>query len=94
MRSYAVYILSNVHRTVLYTGVTNDIRRRLGEHRSAEGRKSRFAHRYNATELVYIERYTSIRQAIAREKEIKGWRRAKKVELIQMVNPELRSYPL
>jgi len=90
-RSYHVYILSNRHRTVLYTGVTNHLRRRLREHRDGNG--SRFAARYNATELVFAERHAAIRSALRREKQIKRWRREKKLHLIRTVNPDLRTLP-
>lgn len=83
-----VYILSNKSHT-LYTGVTNDLGARMGEH--AEGRGSGFVARYHFTRLVYCEELQSITEAIAREKEIKGWRRSKKVALIQAANPDWKS---
>lgn len=83
-RSYYVYILTNASRT-LYTGVTNDLERRVFEHkrRLIPG----FTQRYNLTRLVYFEEFGDIRDAIAREKQIKGWVRATKVALIQATNP-------
>jgi putative endonuclease len=90
-RTYYVYILTNRHRTVLYTGVTNNLQRRLREHR--EGRASRFTARYNVTDLLFAERHTSARSAIQREKQIKRWRRDKKLFLIRTVNPDLRTLP-
>ena len=83
---YYVYILSNRHRTVLYIGMTNGLRRRLREHRNGQG--SSFTERYNATELVYYERYDTPKAAIEREKQLKRWRRGKKEALIHSVNPE------
>jgi putative endonuclease len=85
MRRYFVYILSNFSGT-LYTGVTNDLERRLGEHR--EGAGGGFTSKYNVKWLVYCEETNDIREAIAREREIKGWRREKKVALIESVNPD------
>lgn len=81
---YYVYILTN-HTGTLYVGVTNDLERRLEEHRQGLG--SRFAAAYNLRRLVYYEVYGDIRDAIAREKQIKGWRRRKKVELVEAQNP-------
>jgi putative endonuclease len=84
---YFVYIMTNKSCT-LYTGVTNDLRRRVYQHRnkSVEG----FTKRYSITRLVYFETTTDIRAAIAREKQIKGWRRSKKIALIESMNPEWR----
>jgi putative endonuclease len=87
---YYVYILTNAHRTVLYTGVTNDLRRRLDEHR--QGRGGAFTTRYNAHRLVHVERFPHINEAIAREKQIKAGSRRKKVELIEAQNPEWRDF--
>ncbi|MFH1730461.1 MAG: GIY-YIG nuclease family protein [Planctomycetota bacterium] len=87
MPEYCVYIATNKSGT-LYTGVTNDIRRRMYEHKTkaAPG----FTSRYNINRLVYYEVFKDIRAAIDREKQIKGWLRAKKVKLIQEMNPEWR----
>ena len=85
MRHYSVYIMTNRSRT-LYTGVTNDLQRRVYEHRQKMG--SKFTSKYNITRLAYYENYSDIRDAIAREKQIKGWRRAKKIALIESTNPE------
>ena len=82
---YYVYILAS-RRRALYIGVTNDLERRLYEHRSFEDARS-FVAQYNITRLVYVEEYFDVAQAIAREKQLKGWRRAKKVRLIQSYNP-------
>ena len=88
--SYFVYILTNKNKTVLYTGVTNDLYRRLSEHfeNAKPFRHSSFAGKYNAYHLLYSERYDWVENAIAREKEIKGWRRSKKEALINTLNPE------
>lgn len=85
-RHYYVYILTNKIDTVLYTGVTNNIYRRLHEHQSKRNPTS-FTARYNVHKLVYIETTNSILTAIAREKQIKGWLREKKEELIRSTNP-------
>jgi putative endonuclease len=87
-RLYHVYIMASRSR-VLYTGVTNNIGLRVEQHRAAIDPTS-FTARYRVYELVYFEEYTSIRQAIAREKQIKGWTRAKKIALIDAFNPEWR----
>ena len=81
---YYVYILTN-HSGTLYTGVTNNLERRLDEHRRGVG--SKFTAKYNIKRLVHYEVYKYVRDAIAREKEIKGWRREKKVALIEDMNP-------
>ncbi len=81
-----VYIMTNKHNTVLYTGVTNDLARRVWEHK--EKLKGGFASRYNLTKLVYYEVFDSIKSAIAREKQIKAGSRRKKVELINKMNSE------
>ena len=85
MKEYVVYILTNDNKTVLYVGVTDDLERRIREHR--EGRANSFTTRYKVTNLIYYEVYTDIRSAIAREKELKGWRREKKEWLIAQMNP-------
>jgi len=82
---YFVYIMTSVSRT-LYTGVTNNLVRRVYEHKNKiiPG----FTSRYNITELVYFEETSDVQAALTREKEIKGWRRAKKSQLIASVNPK------
>ena len=86
-RDYSVYILANETR-MLYIGVTNDLERRLSEHKLklADG----YTRRYNMTRLVYYENLPDVRDAIAREKELKGWRRARKIGLIEAMNPRWR----
>jgi len=79
-----VYIATNKSRT-LYIGVTNNLEHRMWEHKQKAG--SKFAAKYNITRLVYYEEFADIRDAIAREKELKGWRRDKKVDLIEDDNP-------
>jgi putative endonuclease len=81
-----VYILTNWKHTVLYTGVTSDLARRLAEHRAKMG--SKFTKQYNASKLVLVEVTDRIEDAIAREKQIKSWARWRKVELVNSVNPE------
>jgi len=90
--NYYVYILTNARHTVLYTGVTNHLERRISEHKShmIPG----FTKRYNVDILVYYEHFNQIEDAIAREKQIKRWRREKKVYLIEMANPDWEEIPL
>ncbi len=87
---YYVYILTNRNKTVLYTGMTNNLVRRLTEHQEniRLGKKS-FAAKYRCKHLVHFEEYTWVQNAIAREKEIKGWVRRKKLDLIKSENPNL-----
>ena len=85
-RPYCVYIMTNAHNTVLYTGVTNEMQRRVLDHRS--GKDGGFTKKYNITKLVYFETGDDINLAIAREKQIKAGSRKKKIELIESVNPE------
>ena len=83
MRSYWVYIMASPTGT-LYTGVTNDIERRVMEHKNKLGG---FTAKYNVTRLVYLDETNDIAAAIEREKEIKGWTRAKKRHLVESINP-------
>jgi len=85
-RQYCVYILTNVNHTVLYTGVTNDLKRRVFQHKHKEG--GVFTKRYNVNKLVFYEIGDDIQIAIMREKQIKGGSRQKKIDLINDVNPE------
>ena len=82
---YYVYILTNKNNKVIYVGVTNSLRRRLYEHKSEqiEG----FTKKYHLHKLVYFEEYSDINDAIAREKQIKRWKRAKKNWLVETLNP-------
>jgi len=87
--NYFVYIITNVNKTVLYTGVTNNLQKRLFEHKEdAETNKAHFTGKYNILYLVYWERFNDVETAIAREKQIKGWTRIKKENLITEFNPE------
>ena len=83
---YYVYILANWDDSVLYISVTGNLIKRLYEHRShlADG----FTKKYNVHKLVYFEQATDVNSAIAREKQLKGWTRKKKVDLISKANPE------
>lgn len=85
-RSYCIYIMTNKHNTTLYTGVTNNLFGRVDQHRNGEIKG--FTQRYNLTKLVYYEVYEDATSAIMREKQIKSWKRNKKIELIQKDNPE------
>ena len=89
-----VYILTNTGRTVLYIGVTNNLPRRLYEHSAARGNVNKFAGRYQTDLLMYFEQLPDASQAIAREKALKGWSRAKKNALITAFNPEWKPIDL
>ena len=86
MNTYYVYMLTNRSRVVLYTGVTNSLERRLWFHDNTDKRS--FVKRYNVDRLVYYESFDRPQDAISREKEIKGWRREKKNDLVRMKNPK------
>ena len=83
---YYVYILTTRNNTVLYTGVTNDLKRRVFEHKS--GLNEGFTKKYHVHKLVYFEIFDYVELAIAREKQIKGYSREKKIKLIEAMNPE------
>ena len=85
--SFYVYILTNPARTVLYTGVTNNLERRIYEHSERLGEWGKFTGRYQCNLLIYFEISPDAKQAIAREKQIKNWTRAKKEFLINTLNP-------
>ena len=87
MRDYWVYIMASPSRT-LYTGVTNDLARRVHEHKA--GLVPGFTLRYRVTRLVYVEQTNDVSAAIAREKQIKSWSRSKKIALMESVNPQWR----
>ena len=87
--NYFVYITTNPSKTVLYTGVTNDLFLRLQEHFDNRGLKRTFAGRYFCYKLFYFEHYGDISIAIDREKEIKDMSRKRKLELIKSINPSL-----
>jgi putative endonuclease len=85
-QQYYVYIMTNKHHTVLYTGVTNDLVRRVHEHKTGLG--STFTSRYNVTKLVYYEVCEGPQSAISREKQIKAGPRRKKLDLIESMNTD------
>jgi putative endonuclease len=88
---YRVYILASA-TGVLYTGVTNHLERRVSQHK--EKQQPGFMKRYDVTRLVYFEPFGDVRNAIAREKQIKAWRREKKLALIRSMNPTFRDLSL
>jgi len=83
---YYVYILTNIHHTVLYTGVTNDLERRCYEHKQKKIKG--FTQKYNVDKLIYFEKFDTVDSAIAREKQIKGFSKGKKLALINKINNE------
>ena len=87
-QNYYIYILTNKRKTVLYTGVTNNLRERLHYHQNPDVLSKSFTTKYRCHYLVYYEHYQNINISIQREKQIKGWKRDKKVELINSFNPE------
>ena len=92
MQEYFVYILSNITNTTLYVGMTNDLKRRLYEHKNKliPG----FTEKYNVNKLVYYEKTTDVKAAIQREKNLKKWNRAWKLELIKKNNPLFKDLSL
>ena len=88
VRQYYVYVMTNPRKTVLYTGVTNNLVRRAWQHRNGEGGK--FTSRYHCSKLVLYEVFQDSYNAIAREKQIKAGSRRRKIELIERMNPEWR----
>ncbi len=86
MNTYFIYILSSPNKSVLYIGVTNDLQRRIAEHKSKmfEG----FSKKYNCTNLVYFEKHNQIEKAILREKQLKKWKREWKENLINSENSD------
>ena len=85
-REYCVYMMTNAHNTVIYTGVTNDLARRVYEHKNGLG--GIFTKKYNVIKLVYFEVTDNVQAALAREKQIKGGSRKKKIDLIESINAE------
>lgn len=87
--TYYVYIITNPYRTTFYIGMTNNLSERLKQHHEniEKGHKT-FAAKYNLKHLVYYERFSWVQNAIAREKELKGWRREKKLDLIRSFNAD------
>jgi putative endonuclease len=92
VRSFYVYIMANPWSRVLYTGMTNDLARRVAQHKARE--VPGFTQRYNVTSLVYFEEADGPLAAIEREKHIKGWSRAKRIALIEGINPDWRDLSL
>ncbi len=86
MRDYYVYIMANDYNTFTYVGVTNDLHRRVYEHKL--GVNEGFTKKYRIHKLVYCENCHDVKDAIQREKQLKGWTREKKKALIETVNPE------
>jgi putative endonuclease len=89
MKESYVYIVSNKNRTTLYIGVTSNLTNRVNSH--FEGKGSEFTKRYNLTDLLYYEEFDDIRDAIAREKQLKNWKREWKFNLIKKMNPDLKN---
>ena len=89
MNQYYIYILSNKYRTTFYIGVTNDLNKRVSQHNSNVG--SVFTSKYNITDLIYYETFNNIDIAIAREKQLKNWRKDWKLNLIRSQNPKLET---
>jgi len=87
-KQYYIYIVTNKRNTVLYVGITNNLERRIFEHKNKLLKG--FTSKYNVTKLVYYEVFNSPREAIAAEKKIKGWIRAKKINLIKSINPDFK----
>lgn len=89
LQNYFVYIITNEYRTTLYIGITNNLQKRLAQHYfDSQNAKKSFAGKYNCIYLVYYEGFESSKTAIAREKELKKWRREKKNNLISAFNPK------
>ncbi len=84
--SYYTYIMSSNNNTAMYIGVTDDLERRVAEHKAGNG--SAFTSKYHCVKLVYYESFSDINQAIAREKQLKGWKRDRKEALIDSINKE------
>ena len=89
---YYVYILTNYTNSVMYIGMTNDLTRRISEHKS--GLIEGFTKKYHVHKLVYFESTEDVNNAIKREKHLKGWTRAKKNALVETVNPEWKDLSL
>ena len=87
-KNYYVYLLTNSDNKVMYVGMTNDLERRMHEHK--EKTVKGFTEKYNVTKLVYFEQGSEVNVVIAREKEIKKWRREKKNALVERANPDWR----
>ena len=88
-KSYFVYIIANYENTVLYTGITNNLQRRIQEHKNGVIDNS-FTNKYRLYKLVWFEEFTTPEEAIIVEKKIKGWKRCKKIKLIKIKNPKFK----
>ena len=87
-KTYCVYIMTNKNNSTLYTGVTNNLLRRVYKHKKGVG--SKFTHRYKTNKLVYYETTNDVEAAIMREKQVKDGSRQKKIDLVNSINPEWR----
>ena len=87
-KTYCVYIMTNKHNSTLYTGVTNNLLRRVHEHKKGVG--SKFTHRYKTNKLVYYETTNDVEAAIMREKQVKDGSRQKKIDLVNWINPAIQ----
>ncbi len=87
IRGYYIYIITNKYNTVYYVGITNDIKRRVFEHKNKLVRG--FTSRYNIDKLIYYEQFANVAEALMREKQLKGYGRKKKLQLIMQMNPHL-----
>ena len=92
MKKSYTYILTNKYRTTFYIGVTSNLKERLIQHSSGKG--SGFTQKYNLIDLIYYEEFLDINQAIAREKQLKNWKRDWKIDLIKQFNPTLEKISL
>lgn len=88
-KHWYVYIITNYTNSVLYTGITNNLTRRLFEHKSGLSDSS-FSHKYKLYKLIWFQEFSSPQEAITIEKKIKGWKRAKKIKLIKKLNLGLK----
>lgn len=86
--NYYVYIITNTNKTVLYIGVTNNLKERIFYHSNPEAHSKSFSHKYKCKYLIYFEHFFEIEDAIKREKQLKKWSRAKKERLINFKNPD------
>ena len=92
MKQYYVYLMASFRQT-LYIGITNDLQRRMYQHKT-KAQPNSFTARYNIDRLVYYETFNDVRDALAREKQLKSWRRSKKVALIEAENPNWKDLSL
>lgn len=90
LKNFFVYIITNYKNTVLYTGITNNLERRIWEHKTGIIKNS-FSKKYRLYKLIWFQEYSDPKQAIENEKRIKGWTRIKKINLIRQTNPNLKN---